>query len=292
MNKRRGLGRGLGALFPQSGGAADAAGAAAVAQLAVDEIEPNPQQPRRHFDGAELEGLAESIRANGLLAPILVRPVKGRGRRHQIVAGERRWRAAQLAGLRTIPAVIREARDGQAIELALIENVQRTDLNPIEEAAGYRQLITEHEFTQETLSRRLGKARPTLANALRLLTLPDAVQALIRDGNLSAGHGRALAALPAPSALRIAREAAAGGWSVRDVERRAAAAAARRPAGAAPSSATALPPDLADIETKLRFALATRVKLTQGVRGGSIEIGYANDDELQRIVDRICPPEA
>lgn len=197
-----------------------------------------------------------------------------------------------MAGLRTIAAVVRDAADGQAIELALIENVQRTDLNPIEEASGYRQLLSEYGFTQESLSRRLGKARPTVANSLRLLTLPDAVQALIRDGKISAGHGRAIAALPAHVALRLARHAATRGSSVREIERLAARApAGRRHAGAAVALDGGLSPDLADVESKLRFALATRVRLNRGPSGGTIEIGYADDEELQRIVDRICPPE-
>jgi ParB family chromosome partitioning protein len=293
MNKRRGLGRGLGALFPVGGAATVLASSQeSVMQLAVEDIEPNPNQPRRHLDQAELDGLADSIRANGLLAPILVRPFKGDKRKFQIIAGERRWRAAQIAGLRVISAVVRPAEDGQAIELALIENVQRTDLNPIEEAAGYRQLLDEHAFTQETLSRRLGRARPTIANALRLLTLPDTVQAMIRDGKLSAGHGRAIAALPAPVALRIARHAASRDLSVREIERLAARAAApRRQAGLAVRGGDGLPPELADVESRLRFALATRVTLTRAGAGGTIEIAYANDDDLQRIIDRICPRE-
>lgn len=292
MNKRRGLGRGLGALFPVGGAATVLASSQeSVMQLGVEDIEPNPNQPRRHLDQAELDGLADSIRANGLLAPILVRPFKGEKRKFQIIAGERRWRAAQIAGLRVISAVVRPAEDGQAIELALIENVQRTDLNPIEEAAGYRQLLDEHAFTQETLSRRLGRARPTIANALRLLTLPDTVQAMIRDGKLSAGHGRAIAALPAPVALRIARHAASRDLSVREIERLAGRAAAPRRQAGSVGHGGGLPPELADVESRLRFALATRVTITRAGAGGTIEITYANDDDLQRIIDRICPRE-
>ena len=194
--------------------------------------------------------------------------------------------------MRTIASVVRPAADGQAIELALIENVQRTDLNPIEESAGYRQLLEEHGFTQETLSRRLGKARPTIANALRLLTLPDAVQAMIRDGKLSAGHGRAIAALPAQTALRIARQAASQDLSVRQIERLAAQAPAARRDGEKRRAAIAeLPPDLVEVESRLRFALAARVRLIRGPNGGTIEIGFADDEDLQRIVDHISPIE-
>ena len=298
MSKQRGLGRGLGAFFPGGGAAAVTPSAVAaepqgqrVALLALDAIAPNPFQPRRYFDETELQSLSQSIRANGVLSPILVRP--SGAERYELLAGERRLRAARLAGLSEIPALVRDADDPQALELALIENLQRTDLNPIEEAAGYRQLLDEHGFTQDTLSQRLGKARPTLTNALRLLSLPDSVQAMVRDRRLSAGHGRALAALPHGRAEEIARAAVARGLSVRDVERLAtpstvktkhAGARGRRPAAA-------LTPDLADIETRLRFALATRVAIHPGAGGGTIEIRYAGDDELQRIVDAICPEE-
>ena len=219
MSKQRGLGRGLGAFFPGSGAAATQAvpREQRVALIPVDAIAANPFQPRRNFDQVELESLSQSVRANGVLSPILVRAVAND--RYEIVAGERRWRAARLAGLTEIPALVRDANDPQALELALIENLQRADLNPIEEAAGYRQLIEEHGFSQDALAQRLGKARPTLANSLRLLTLPDSVQAMVRDGRLSAGHARALAALPHARADEIARATVARGLSVRDVER-------------------------------------------------------------------------
>jgi ParB family chromosome partitioning protein len=197
MSKQRGLGRGLGAFFQ---GAATAVAAPPsgdrVALIAIDAIVPNPNQPRRSLDEAELAWLAQSIRANGVLSPILVHAARSGNAQYEIVAGERRWRAARLAGLKEIPALVREIDASQSLELALLENLQRADLNPIEEATGYRQLIDEHGFTQESLSNRLGKARPTVANALRLLSLPDSVQAMVRDRRLSAGHARALAALP------------------------------------------------------------------------------------------------
>ena len=288
MSKQRGLGRGLGALFP----GADARGGAStdrtVMALALSDVAPNPQQPRRAFEGDALALLAQSMKANGVLAPILVRPKRVGAAHYEIVAGERRWRAAKLAGLRTIPALVRDTKDGHAIELALLENLQRTDLNPIEEASGYRQLIAEYDFTQEILAQRLGKARPTVANALRLLSLPDTVQAMVRDGKLSAGHARALAALPGPKAVKLARQTIEHGWNVRELERAVSPPAApgqRAPARQAPE----LPADFAEVESRLRFALATRVVLRRGAHGGSIEIHYADDDELQRIVDRICP---
>jgi len=290
MSKSRGLGRGLGALFPGADVGERPAGARTVIPIALSDIAPNPRQPRRSFDGTSLEALAQSIRSNGVLAPILVRPKREGPVHYEILAGERRWRASKLAGLRTIPALVREAKDGQAIELALVENLQRTDLNPIEEAAGYKQLIAEYDFTQETLAQRVGKSRPAVTNALRLLSLPDSVQALVRDGRLTSGHARAIAALPSAKADKVARQAVAKGWSVRDIERAAAQAGGKsRPLGAHRKAAAPLPPDFAEVENRLRFALATRVTLRRGALGGSIEIQYADDDELQRIVDRICP---
>jgi ParB family chromosome partitioning protein len=286
----RGLGRGLGALFPGANSQERPAGARTVIPIALTDIAPNAHQPRRAFHASELDSLAQSIKANGVLAPVLVRPKRDGPAHYELIAGERRWRAAKLAGLRTIPALVRDAKDGQAIELALLENLQRADLNPIEEAAGYRQLVAEYDFTQEMLAQRLGKSRPAVSNALRLLTLPDSVQALVRDGKLSGGHARALAALPGPKAERLAREAVAKGWSVRDIERAALHAGGKTAQRTKPVSA--LPPDLAEVENRLRFALATRVTLRRATHGGTLEIQYADDDELQRIVDRICPEEA
>jgi ParB family chromosome partitioning protein len=297
MTKPRGLGRGLEAFFPGGPAAASgpARGSERVASVAIASIEANRFQPRRAFDAVELESLAQSIRSNGVLSPILVRPSKSTRGRYEILAGERRWRAARIAGLTEIPALIRDARDAEALEFALLENLQRADLNPIEEATGYRQLMDDHGFTQETLSQRLGKARPTLANALRLLTLPDSVQAFVRDGRLSAGHARALAALSAHKAESLARTAAERGLSVREVERLAGGASSaikKKAVAAVRESPPALAPDLADVESRLRFALATKVTIRPSAAGGTIEIRYAGDDELQRIVDAICPEES
>jgi ParB family chromosome partitioning protein len=281
MSKQRGLGRGLGAFFPgtKAGAKGDSTDPSAlgdrVAMIPIDAITANPFQPRRAFDEAELES--------------------GGGGRFQIVAGERRWRAARLAGLTELPVLVREAEDAHALELALLENLQRTDLNPIEEAAGYRQLMEDHGFTQERLSQRLGKARSTVANALRLLSLSDAVQAFVRDGRLSGGHARALAGLPRDRAEKVARSAVDRGLNVRDVERMASNASPPKKKGAVgPRSKNdvVLSPDLADVETRLRFALATRVAIHPSATGGTIEIRYAGDQELQRIVDLICPGDA
>lgn len=292
MSKPRGLGRGLEAFFPGRPTVAGGRQADRVASISVGAIEPNRFQPRRVFDETELSSLAQSIRSNGVLSPILVRPVSDGADRYEILAGERRWRAAKLAGLESIPALVRDARDAEALELALLENLQRADLNAIEEASGYRQLMHDHGFTQESLSARLGKARPTIANALRLLSLPDSVQALVRDGRLSAGHARALAALPASKADAIARRAAAKGLSVREVERMAGhSSPAKKRSNGAAAARSALGADLEDVESRLRFALATRVTIKRAGKGGSIDIRYAGEEELQRIVDTICPED-
>jgi ParB family transcriptional regulator, chromosome partitioning protein len=292
MTQRRGLGRGLGAFFPV--GRQDAA-APGLVELPLDDIAANPNQPRRAFDVAALESLADSIRANGLLSPIIVRPAGGPRGKYEIVAGERRWRAARLAGLSELPAIVRDVADGASIELALLENLQRADLNAIEEAAGYRTLLEEHGFTQDALGQRLGKNRSTITNALRLLSLPDPVQALVRDGALSAGHARALAALSAEQADAFARRIVAQGLSVRDVEHLVADAARARSSGrkssapSLPGTSRPLSPDMADVENRLRYALATRVTLNIGARGGSIIVHFADDRELQRLVDHLAP---
>jgi ParB family transcriptional regulator, chromosome partitioning protein len=294
VNRPRGLGRGLGALFPGAPAPQRAAPGVSIMELPLDRVRPNPHQPRRRFDEEALAALAQSIRAHGLLAPIMVRALEGEAEAYEIIAGERRWRAAQLAGLASIAAIVRETRGGEAIELAMLENLQRTDLNPIEEAAGYRQLLEEHDYTQEMLAQRIGKSRSAVANTLRLLALPDAVQALVRDGRLSAGHARALVTLPHGRAKELAQEAVRLGLSVRDVERKSTTRPARS-GRAAPSQTSApheLSPELADVENRLRFALATRVSLRpRAAGGGTVEIQYADDGELTRILERIAPLE-
>jgi ParB family transcriptional regulator, chromosome partitioning protein len=291
VNKPRGLGRGLGALFPAATFSPSALRKTStpLAELDIERIAPNPHQPRRHFDEESLTTLAQSIKEHGLLAPIIVRAHPQRPEDYEIITGERRWRAARLAGLRAIAAIVREADAGEAVELALLENVQRTDLNPIEEAAAYRQLIDEHDFTQEAIAQRIGKSRPAVTNALRLLSLPDSVQALVRDGKLSAGHARALASLPHARAHELAQAAIRHGWNVRDLERKTAA-----PHKAVIKSArTSLSADLADAENRLRFALATRVTLHPRAGGsGTIEVHYADDSELTRILERVAPAQA
>jgi ParB family transcriptional regulator, chromosome partitioning protein len=296
VSKPRGLGRGLGALFPAAAATRTAAplAVAPLVNIPIENITANPHQPRRHFDEESLTALAQSISAHGLLAPILVRPDTEKPGHYEIITGERRWRAARLAGQRFIAAIVREAQAGEAIELAILENVQRTDLNPIEEAAGYRTLIEEYSFTQEALAQRLGKSRPSVANALRLLTLPDQVQAYVRDGTLSAGHARALAALPHGRAKQLAEEAVRNGLSVRDLERKSAARDGRngKKSTIVTTTQAHLSPEMAEAENRLRFALATRVALHPRLGGGgTIEVHYADEGELTRILDRIAPQE-
>jgi ParB family transcriptional regulator, chromosome partitioning protein len=293
VNKPRGLGRGLGALFPPAAGRTGANSAGVpLLQIPVENITPNPNQPRRHFDEESLTSLAQSISAHGLLAPIIVRPDALKPEHYEIVTGERRWRAARLAGQRLIAAIVRDAHAGEAIELAILENVQRADLNPIEEAAGYRSLVEEHGYTQEALAQHIGKSRPAIANALRLLTLPDSVQAYVRDGKLSAGHARALAALPHGRARQLADEAVRHGYSVRDLERKSAPRNNKngKKSSVPLTAQSRLSPEMTDAENRLRFALATRVALhPRSSGGGTFEVHYADDGELTRILDRIAP---
>ncbi len=292
MNKSRGLGRGLGALFPAAAARTGTNPTGVpLLQIPLENITPNPNQPRKHFDEESLTELAQSISAHGLLAPIIVRSDALKPGYYEIVTGERRWRAAHLAGQQLIAAIVRETHAGEAIELAILENVQRTDLNPIEEAAGYRSLIEEHDFTQEALAQRLGKSRPAIANALRLLTLPDSVQAFVRDGKLSAGHARTLAALPHGRARQLSEEAVRHGLSVRDLERKSARDSKNGKKSSSPlTTQSHLTPEMTDAENRLRFALATRVALhPRSAGGGMIEVHYADEGELTRILDRIAP---
>jgi ParB family chromosome partitioning protein len=222
-NERRGLGRGLSALMadvaiaPEQGETAEQAPRRPDRQLPVDRIAPNPEQPRRTFSQEALNELAASIREKGIIQPLIVRPDPGAEGRYQIVAGERRWRAAQLAQLHEVPVLIRELDDTEVLEIAIIENIQRADLNPVEEASAYQQLMDRFGHTQEKLAEALGKSRSHIANLMRLLTLPPSVQAMLRDGDLTAGHARAL--ITSDNAEELARQVVAKGLSVRDTEK-------------------------------------------------------------------------
>lgn len=276
--RRKGLGRGLAALMDEIAPPEDAAPHPAEASIPIDRIRPNPEQPRKRFDETELEALAESIRAKGVVQPLILRADPERRDGWQIVAGERRWRAAQRAGLHEVPAVVRRIDDSEAIELAVLENVQRADLNAMEEAAGYAMLIDRFGHTQQRVADAMGKSRSHVANALRLLTLPDEVQTLVRDDKLSAGHARALVTAADPAAL--ARRIVEGDLSVREAE-----ALAKRVA--TPPSASPRPqvedPDTRALEADLSAAVEAPVAIRQKGAGGELVIRYRDLDQLDGL---------
>ncbi|HEY8345810.1 MAG TPA: ParB/RepB/Spo0J family partition protein [Symbiobacteriaceae bacterium] len=278
---KRGLGRGLSALIPEI----DPGDRESVVELAVDLIEPNPRQPRKHFDEGKLEELASSIRAKGIVQPIVVRPRDGR---YEIVAGERRWRAAKLAGLKRVPALVRDFSEAEVMEIALIENLQREDLNPLEEAEAYRVLLEECHLTQEELARRLGKSRPQISNTLRLLQLAEPVREELRAGRISVGHAKVLLGVSDPALQeRLAARVAQEGLSVRELE----AAVKRQTAGSRSarrgreSREDDLTPELRDIERRLGERLGTPVKLQMGKDRGRIEITFFGEEGLERVLE-------
>ncbi len=275
MTSRHGLGRGLGALLPV---APEATGSPT--EIAVDAIVPNPQQPRKDFDDNSLRDLAASLGQTGVLQPVVVRRAP---HGYQLIVGERRWRAAKLAGLTRIPAIVREATDAQSLELALVENLLREDLNPMEEAEAYQRLIAEFGWTQEECAQRVGRDRSSVANCLRLLKLPPLIQADLRAGRLTMGHARALLSLTSPAdQLKLREEILAHSWSVRateqDVQRRQVRSSRRPPRRSA---------ELTAVEGALRSALATRVRLVGTERSGRIEIVYTSREELDRLTEVI-----
>jgi ParB family chromosome partitioning protein len=230
------------------------------------------------FDAAAQTELQSSIEAFGVLVPIIVRK---RGDRYELIAGERRWRAAAAAGLRTIPAIVREAQDLQSLEIAMIENLQRENLDPLEEAMGFQHLIDDFGFTQERVAERVGRARPSVANALRLLTLPEAVQQMVRERLLSAAHAKALLAFPEHERVAVAQRASREGVSVRVLERWAQLRSQpRKPAKAALEDG-----NLADVAERLRYRLGAKIAFVRGRKGGRIEIRFTDDSDLIRIVD-------
>lgn len=270
--KRR-LGRGLEVLLPSL----EPATGDLVRELDLDQIEPNPEQPRRRFDEASLHELADSLKEHGMLQPVIVRALGGR---FQLVAGERRCRAAEIAGLHRVPAIVREYSDAEMLEIALLENLQREDLNALEEAEAYATLVDRFGLTQEDLARRLGRSRPAISNALRLLTLEPPIRELVAAGTLSAGHARALLAVAGGAErVALARRATARGLSVRDVER-LAQRAGRRPVRARPVAAV-----YADMEEDLRTALGSRVRIRRRGSRGSIEVEFIGDADLERLIE-------
>ncbi len=281
---RSGLGRGLNALMgdiareePVTGGEALSTG---VRTLPVGSLTPHPGQPRRHFSEAALEELAESIAARGLIQPIVVRP---HGKGYQIVAGERRWRAAQRARLHEVPVIVRDFNDAETLEVALVENIQRQDLNAIEEAEAYHRLIDDYGHTQEALGKLVHKSRSHIANLLRLLDLPKPVQDKVVEGALTMGHARAL--IGAPDIEQLAYQVVAKGLSVRDTERLARAAkpeAARIRSGDSGRDA-----DLAALEHHLADLLGLAVRIAHGPKGGSLTLSYSTLDQLDMVCQRL-----
>jgi ParB family chromosome partitioning protein len=274
--RQSGLGRGLTALIPQRGQHSG------TTEIPIERIRPNPRQPRQRMDQDELEGLAASIREHGVLQPILVTETLNG---YQLVAGERRFRASQLAGLERIPAVIRQLADRDQLELALVENLQRADLSPMEEAHAYQSLASEFAMTHDQIAQRVGRAKSTITNTIRLLDLEASVQEALLDGRLSAGHARAIGGLPTEQQARVATSVTDQGFSVRQTEE--LVRRLREPRVTAAPSRRVLDPDLERVEDELRRRLGTKVTLARSRKGGRIIIEFYSDEELGQIYDRL-----
>jgi ParB family chromosome partitioning protein len=277
-SSEHGLGRGLGALIPRT--------SAGLREVPVGDIRPNPWQPRTHFDQQELQELADSIREHGVLQPVLVSQQPDGT--FQLITGERRWRAVQLAGLPTVPAMVKEATPQASLEMALVENIQRRDLNPLEEAHAYRQLLDEHGLTQERLAQRIGKSRVAVTNTLRMLHLPDAAREALANGEISEGHARAiLMADGEEQRLQVLARVLDGHLSVRETEALAREINLPPRETAAPEAELAPDPDTERLENAFRQALGTRVRLLRGRHGGRLVIHFFSDEELQGIYEAI-----
>lgn len=277
--KPMGLGKGFNALIDTTSSADEQ-----ITSLPLTKLEPNPLQPRKLFDEEELQVLADSISQHGIIQPITVRP--GENGYYQIIAGERRWRAARLAGLRTVPVVVIEADDRTTMELALIENLQRQDLNPMEEAMGYKQLMEEHGLTQNDVAQKVSKSRSAVANALRLITLPSEIAQMVAEGSLSAGHARAVMMLSDPSAQETAaKKIVALSLSVRQAETLCRNMAKEKPE---PPQKDPLEVDyVAECEKTLTKALSRGVKIVRGKRKGRVELEFYDDDDLERLYEAL-----
>ena len=283
---RKRLGKGLAALIGEldspvtqaSRGEIEVKSAAGGVDALITSIGPNPANPRRMFRDEELSDLADSIRSHGVVQPVIVRPAPGKPGSYELIAGERRWRAAQRAGLERIPVIIKQVDDKTALELAIVENVQRADLNAIEEAAGYQQLVDQYQYSQNDLAAVIGKSRSHVANTLRLMRLPEIVRGYIVDGTLSAGHARALITAIDPEGL--ARRVVAEGLSVRDIERLSQSASQQANAPKAKAEKDA---DLKALEASLADATGFKVAVDHGARGGKVTISYKTLEQLDAI---------
>ncbi|WP_454969231.1 ParB/RepB/Spo0J family partition protein [Eubacterium sp.] len=280
MAKKSGLGKGLGALMIEN----NTDSMVSTSTLNINEITPNKEQPRKTFDETALEELADSIRQHGVLQPLLVRPLTSGG--YQLVAGERRWRASRLAELKEVPVIIKELSDTEAMEIAIIENLQREDLNPIEEAEGLQALIDKCGYTQEQVATSVGKSRPAITNALRLLKLPEEVREMAKDGTISAGHARALLAFDnQPMMIECANQIVSKKLTVRDVEKMA-----KRPATSSTKTKTVQRRDsfYDEVELSLTEALGTKVRVYNGRNKGTLEIEFYTLDDLKNIANAIA----
>lgn len=286
MSKKRTLGRGLNALIP--GGSSEESSNAGARLLPVTAIQPNPHQPRTLMDSEKLAELAASIKEHGLIQPLIVTQQEGQ---YILIAGERRWRASQLAGLTEVPVIVKEATPQAMLELAIIENIQRADLNPLEEALAYQQLIDEFGLIQEEVAKRVGKGRSTVANLIRLLNLPAPIQQAVTDGEISGAHGRALLPLPTPEAQVAAMNLIIKqDLNVRQTENLVKnLLAEEKPA---PKPRPTLPPEINDLQRQFANSLGTRVNIEQSGKGGRVVIHYYNDEDLQTIYEAIVRDDA
>jgi ParB family transcriptional regulator, chromosome partitioning protein len=276
--RHTGLGRGLSSLIPQRSQHAP------TTEIPLERIRPNPRQPRQRMDSEELESLAQSIREHGVLQPILVTETLDG---YQLVAGERRFRASQLAGLERIPAVIRQLADRDQLELALVENLQRADLGPMEEAHAFLALASEFDMTHDQIAQRVGRAKSTITNTLRLLDLDPDVRAAVVDGTLTAGHARAIGGLPPDHQARVARTVIEQALSVRQAEELVRRLREPRAPRASAAATRSLDPDLERVEDDLRRRLGTKVTLARSRKGGRIIIEFYSDEELSQLYDRL-----
>lgn len=294
---KRGLGRGLGALIPPSEPAEAPEKAAGVLEVPIGAISPNPLQPRQLMDSEGLRELADSIREHGLIQPLIVTRITGPGggTEYQLVTGERRWRAAQMAGQTMVPVIVKEATSREMLEWALVENLQRTDLNPLEEANAYRTLMIEFGLTQEQVAEEVGKSRTAVANALRLLRLPREIKTALLAGEISEGHARALLGLPTPEAqLAALATIQRRTLSVRQTEemvRRTLARVEQKQKVDVDAAEEAWKMEVQALEDRFRAALGTKVNLTRSKRGGKLVIRFYSEEELQRIYDLIVGQE-
>lgn len=286
--KPSGLGRGLGALLGDDVMKTESSGSLS---LPISQVETCSSQPRKRFDDESLQELADSISQHGIIQPLTVRKLSSGY--YQIIAGERRWRAARMAGLAEVPAIVIEADDRMVMELGLIENLQREDLNPMEEAAGYRSLIEDYGLTQEEAAQRVSRSRPAVANAMRLLALPQEVQWLIEQGNLSAGHGRALLSLPTPEEqIAFAEEIMAHHWSVRETEERIRRILHQMNQPDEPKEDAPLKIYFQEAERRLTADLGRKVTISQGKKKGKIALEYYDQEDLELLMQALATLEA